>query len=285
MFRLSAYDGMKTFSRLSALALLASASVRAAEDPDLKKWQYRRSIAGANDKDPASRIYFFADDVVFPQVAIGGGWTTTFYFTNIGTRTETVQLDFWTSAGGLWQAPIGGRRADRFEVRVAAGQTVTLQSDSPATVETGWATILNDDASSANLVGNAVFRQRAAGRSDFEAGVSLTGAFDRRFVLQYDNTLGYVTGMAIAALEDASSTVTATIRGENGTTLGTRTFNLADFGHTSFVLVDRFPETANRRGSILFQSSRDGLSGMGLRFTPAGAFTSFPILTNSALQQ
>ncbi|MDX2179423.1 MAG: hypothetical protein SFV18_07515 [Bryobacteraceae bacterium] len=254
-----------------------------------KRLKYERAFAGANVKDPAARIYFFPDDAAFPQVAIGGGWTTTFYITNLGTATETADLDFWTGSGGLWQASFQGTRADRISLRIGPGQTAVLQSDNPSTLETGWATLFNDNSSSANVVGVAVFRQRVTGRPDFEAGVPLTGLFDRRFVLQFDNTQGYVTSVALAAgvtsVSTTSTAVSVTVRDENGNTLATHALSLPAFGHTAFALSDRFPSTANRRGSIVFTSSTDSLSALGLRFTPGGAFTTMPILTNAALQR
>jgi hypothetical protein len=61
--------------------------------------------------------------------------------------------------------------------------------------------------------------------------------------------------------------------------LATETMTLASFAQPAFVLPTRFPATVNRRGTIAFSTSARGLSGLGLRFNPAGAFTSFHTLT------
>ena len=57
------------------------------------------------------------------------------------------------------------------------------------------------------------------------------------------------------------------------------TVPLTALGHTSFNLTDRFPVTAQRRGTVEFQTpAGGGISVLGLRFNPAGAFSTIPVL-------
>ena len=98
--------------------------------------------------------------------------------------------------------------------------------------------------------------------------------------LPYDNTTGFVTGVAIANLSAAvSATLTTTIYDENGSLLSVQPVAVPVNGHTSFALPDRLGVTAGRRGIVVFQSpTTGGLAGIGLRFNGLGAFTSVPTI-------
>ena len=73
--------------------------------------------------------------------------------------------------------------------------------------------------------------------------------------------------------------ITVTIRDDNGIMLQSGTVPLTALGHTSFNLTDRFPVTAQRRGTVEFQTpAGGGISVLGLRFNPAGAFSTIPVL-------
>ena len=52
---------------------------------------------------------------------------------------------------------------------------------------------------------------------------------------------------------------------------------LAGSGHAAFFTGSQFPESGNKLGVIQFQSS-GGLTGVGLRYSPSGSFTSVPII-------
>ena len=77
------------------------------------------------------------------------------------------------------------------------------------------------------------------------------------------------------------------IRDDTGTQIGTlgASIPLAANGHTSFVLsdpVNGFPVTANKRGTIEFDTPAGGqISALGIRFTPPNnALTTIPALAN-----
>jgi len=69
------------------------------------------------------------------------------------------------------------------------------------------------------------------------------------------------------------------IRDDTGATLGTDMITLSGRGHTSFVLTDRYGLTAKIRGTLEFQTPSGGqITAIGLRFSPAGAFTNIPAI-------
>jgi len=125
--------------------------------------------------------------------------------------------------------------------------------------------------------GLAIFRQRVSGRPDFEAASPLVGNIGSRFLLPFDNTQAFITGIALVNPSDRQVNVQVSIRDENGVVLATPFVLLPAFGQTAFALPDRFSAAANRRG-VIEVSCATGVSGLGLRFNPSGAFTSLPIL-------
>ena len=51
-------------------------------------------------------------------------------------------------------------------------------------------------------------------------------------------------------------------------------------GHTSQVLTDWFSQAANIRGTLEFDTPTGGQIGaLGIRATPAGAYTTIPVMT------
>jgi hypothetical protein len=120
---------------------------------------------------------------------------------------------------------------------------------------------------------------------DPEAIGPLPGISERRSSLLSDNVNGFETGVAIVNPNpSAPLTVAATLRDESGRTLATQTLTLAAMGHTTMVVSQAFPASANRRGSILLSASPSGVAALGLRFSPSGVFTSFPALTSADIQ-
>jgi hypothetical protein len=99
------------------------------------------------------------------------------------------------------------------------------------------------------------------------------------FVIPFDTTGGYATGVALANLTTTGATIPVIIRDDNGNILQSNTIGLAAMGHTSFDLGSRFPITAQRRGTVQFQTPAGGqITVLGLRFPPGPAFSTIPAL-------
>jgi len=213
---------------------------------------------------------------VIGQIADGGTWQTSFTLTNKGTVAAQYTLRFWASNGSALALPVQGRtgRVTSIEGTILPGNTGTIVTGGlpeDATV-VGWAELSSDGS----VDGFAVFRQRVAGRADQEATVLLTRPSDR-FLMAFDNTAGYTTGMTLVNTNATPlSGVTIRFRDEGGNILSTTTASLNPRGHSAFVLTDVLPATANRRG--LIEVIGTAMTGLGLRFTAAGSFTTLPIL-------
>ena len=101
----------------------------------------------------------------------------------------------------------------------------------------------------------------------------------RRFALPFDNTQNFVTSMALVNANAAQAMIVGVVaRDEDGAEILAELIAVAARSHRAFALPDRFPRLANRRGVAEFSTPTADLSGLGLRFHPGGAFTSFPTL-------
>ena len=99
------------------------------------------------------------------------------------------------------------------------------------------------------------------------------------FVLPFDTTEGYAAGVALANVSTVAASIPVLIRDENGNLLQSTAVPLMAQGHTSFDLVSRFGITAQRRGTLEFQTPTGSqISVLGLRFPPGAAFSTIPAL-------
>jgi hypothetical protein len=173
-------------------------------------------------------------------------------------------------------SPTPASPAATLDRTVNAGAMLIVQTAGPTTqtVQTGWAQLLNNG----NVSAYAVFGQTIGGPAQ-EAVVPLETRTTGSFVIPFDTTGGYATGVALANVSTAAASVPVLIRDDNGSLLQSTTLGLAAQGHTSFDLVSRFGVTAQRRGTLEFQTPASGqVSVLGLRFPPGPAFSTIPAL-------
>lgn len=214
---------------------------------------------------------------VISQIADGGGeWKTTITLVNLDTVPAPFTLRFWRPQGTSLTIPIAGSTTatDVIEGTIPVGGTRIIETQGGATpLVQGWGEL----TTTRHIGGLAVFRQRAASRPDQEAAVSVT-SIGTRFVLPFDNTDNFVTSMALVnSSSNIGAAINVVIRDEAGLQIGTDTISLSGRGQTAFELRERMASTRNRRGTAEFTSTST-ITGLGLRFNPGGAFTSFPVL-------
>jgi hypothetical protein len=212
---------------------------------------------------------------ILAQIADGAGWRTTITLVNLDTVPASYTLRFYSNEGTL-ALPFDGEtgRLESLSGTIAVGGSRTITTTgTTATLSQGWAEL----TSTQNISGLGIFRQRVAGRPDQEAAVSAVTP-SARFVLPYDNTQGFVSGIAIANTAAGSRAVSVTPKGEDGVGLITDSVNLPSRGQTAFTFSDRFPVVAARRGAAEFSSTGADFAALGLRFNTGGAFTSLPAL-------
>jgi hypothetical protein len=214
------------------------------------------------------------------QLASGGGWDTTFTLANAGTSSAEVQLSFFDNNGLALSLPLTfvqsgmATIASLISQTIVAGATLVIltQQDNAVASLVGSAQLSTDG----NVSGFAIFHYKPTGQ---EAVVPLETRNASAYVLAFDNTNGLATGLALANLSNHASNVPVVLRDDTGTTLGRATIDLAAIGHTSFMLADRYPSVAGKRGTVEFDTPAGAqISALGLRATPAGVLTTIPVL-------
>lgn len=216
----------------------------------------------------------------FAQVVSGGGWKTTMTLLNLSAITVNAQINLYADNGSPLTLPLTfpqfglSTSTSSINLTLSPNESVAVQSEaSTSSIGVGWA----DVQATGTLSGYSVFRLRSPGASDSEGTGSLDSRLSSSVVLPYDNTNGYQTGVALANQASTAQTITAILLDQNGVQLASSQINLPSFGHSSFYLNSQFSQSANQLGIIQFQSS-GGVTGVGLRFSPTGTFTSVPII-------
>lgn len=234
-------------------------------------------------------VWVFDTARVFPHLAVGPEWETSFVIVNMSTSPAQFNLGFFDTTGApmtvsFTEGKAAAAAKDSFLTRTLAAEgsiIITVYNDGQP-LRTGFA-ILEPPTDSTNirLGGYAVFKQRVAGRPDFEAVVPLCDYDDWAVYLPFDNSGGLDTGMALV---NPSDTQTATVDlffiDEAGVQISKQTLTLKPGEQTAFSLTAKYPGLGGKRGTLYAESSIDYLSVLGLRFNlgGGGAFTSLPAM-------
>jgi hypothetical protein len=98
--------------------------------------------------------------------------------------------------------------------------------------------------------------------------------------LYYDNTGNTAEGVALINVAAQAATVPVIVRDDAGTVLATTSESLAAHGHVQFMVTDLSALTANKRGTVEFQTPAGGQIGvLGIQALSTGAITSVPATT------
>ncbi len=220
------------------------------------------------------------------QIASAGGWDTTLTLVNLGSSSADLELDFFGSDGNSSQLPFtfpqqagqNATTAASLDQTLNANATLVVDTTGPVTqtAVTGWSQLLT----SGSIDGFATFKNTV---SNQQAVVPLEARDASSYLLAFDNTGVVATGLAITNLATSPASVGVIIRGDTGAQIGTGTISLAAGGHNSFMLTDStygFPITANKRGTVEFDTPQGGrISVLGLRAN-GSALTTLPVLAN-----
>ena len=214
------------------------------------------------------------------QIASGGGWKTAITLINPSSAAVTGQVNFYGNNGNPLTLPISFPQFDLSSS--TASQTFTLTPNESLVIQTGgiggtinvgW----TDVQATGPLVGYSIFAVSVPGAPDSEGTVPLDNAISSSLSLPYDNTNGYRTGLALANQSSSAASITATLFDQNGAQVGSTPVSLPPFGHTALFLDQLFEPSQNQLGLVRFQGTGP-ITGVGLRFSPSGSFTSIPIL-------
>jgi hypothetical protein len=219
-----------------------------------------------------------------PHIASADTWATTFTLVNTGSASAQARLSLFGDNGNPSLLPLdfpqqsfsGTLLGSTLDRAVASNATVLIDTTGPGTqpVQVGSAQLATTGA----ITGFAIFRLN---RSNQEAVVPLETRNASSYLLAFDNTNSVVLGVALQNIASQAANVAVVIRNDTGSQIGSGSISLPGSGHSSFVLSDQFPVTANQRGTIEFDTPLGGkISALGIRFTPPGTFTTIPVLAN-----
>jgi hypothetical protein len=218
--------------------------------------------------------FLWAQEVVIPQIADGGGWKSTLVLTNTTAAAAVASLAFYkdTTEGNTetWTPTFleGGSTAD---IPLLPGSTTFLHTPGTAsTLTQGWAQV----AATSGVVAYVIYTNTANGRaSDATApAVSPTG----RILVPFDNTGGLVTAIAVVNPNTTAETISVNFRTSQGVSQGSLP-SLPANGQLAFVMPTQFPGTADQAGLAEFYVSSGTLSIIALRANPTGGLTSAPV--------
>ena len=232
-------------------------------------------LGGLECAAQTAELYVGLDNDVLPQVADGDGWKTSITLVNMDTQPAQYTLHFLRNGGSplvLDFVNIGARSTISGTLPVNGSVVIETRGTSH-TLSQGFARLESPNDMYVN--GYGIFRQKVAGRLDFEAVTPFSSRLDNDFILPFDKTGGFTTTMAICNPDlYTTSTVTVEIYDQSGNRVLLDHFYMAPLEHGGIVLRDRWPVTANKRGIAVFQVSGWGTPAMGLRFNDTGPFTS-----------
>lgn len=214
----------------------------------------------------------FTNALRIAQIAEGASWKTLFAIVNLNPSSSVnYAVNFWNDNGAPLQLPI---------VNGSAGATLfgtippntTYFFETPGTSSTllqGWGEVASDG----RIGVLSIFRQSVSGRPDSEGTVNGTVSNNSIF-LPFDNSNGYVTGVAVANTNPTQTLNISLLFQLEGGGQATGNLSLPAHAHTAFVLPTMFPAVSGARGTIHFTAPTADLSVVGLRFSPTNSFTS-----------
>jgi len=221
-----------------------------------------------------------------PQIASGGAWSTTITLVNTGAAAAEAILSFFDDNGNALPLPLSIQgtstsapiQAATLDQVIGAGAQLIVQTAGAATQTTveGWAQL----ASNGSVGGSAVFAW-ATGNGPQEAVVPLeTRNPQTGFVLPFNYTGGYATGVAVANLSNQAVSIPVVLTDNTGAGLGAAaSIALPGYAHTSFMLATSYPAVTNKFGAIQLNTPANGkISVLGIRAAPDGAITTVPVL-------
>ena len=215
------------------------------------------------------------------QVVAHGSWKTIFTLVNTGSEPESARLNFFDTNGNPLRLALSFPQtpgedplmASTLDRTLNPGALLVIQTPGPDSLQTvaGWAQLLTG----ANISGFAVLRQ-IVGNTFEDAEVPIETRNASAYVVPFDNTNGFHTGIALANTSAQPGTIRVTVRDDTGAVLLAARISLEADGHASFDLAELYPAAGGRRGTVEFDAPTNGsISVLGLWSNPTG-FSTIP---------
>ena len=208
-------------------------------------------------------VSVFSNTLYFPQVAFGGGYSTTFAIVNTGTTAVSGRLNIYNQ-GGTLRSDLGG------QIFLSPGNSTRLTIPNFGPLTAVWGEF---DAGTGSVQGVAAFDSRdTSGRLVASAGVLGVEA-DNSFLIPVDVTSTLAsTGVAVANITNSDLLIELRLFTENGAMVASNlSFPLR--AHTQ--VADFVPNIITQIHGI--DSFRGTLLIRSLAFTPSLAATALTV--------
>jgi virginiamycin B lyase len=186
-------------------------------------------VADLTDSDKSGSVYF-------PQLADGGGYTTSLILMNTSSGPENGKLEILDDTGaGMVVRQAEGATNSSFRYSIPSGGIFRFQTDgSPATANIGWIRVV-PDVSNSTPVGSGIFGFNPVDMLVSESGIpSTTDTTHARIYVDLSNN--HNTGLAVANLTNGASSILIKAFQTDGVTeagTGGKTLSLSAGGHTA----------------------------------------------------
>lgn len=235
------------------------------------------------------KTWFAEEDVIFPHLATGDGWETEFTFVNMSESDLDFDIYFYSPQGNaltvtLREQPSGGpitNSAFNVSLDSGASTTVILVDTTPGQLRTGWAVVDYVPSDQVRLGGHATFRQKIAGRPDFEALIPMSSYEDYVFLLPLNDSAGFITAAALCnPSQNLAANLDLQLLDTDGFEIASRSITLGPQQQIAVAVREWFPDVVGQYATLVVESSTNRLSAIGLRFNTGGgnSFSSVPIM-------
>jgi len=213
-----------------------------------------------------------------PQLAVGGGWTSTVEMINTTAATASAQLSFFNSSGSPLTLPLSFNgtttTSSQLQQSLAPYARLVVNITGP-----GSGDLQFGSARFTSTAGVSGFIRYSYGALGQDVIVPLETRNAANYVVAFDNTNGASTGIALANSAGVTANIPITVYDPFGNQIAADAITLPPQGQTSYVLTDRVASALNSRGSVQFTTPVGGsISVLGIRYPISGAFTSIPVI-------
>jgi hypothetical protein len=158
------------------------------------------------------------DPKYFPQLADGGGYTTSLLLLNTSTQSERGTLQILDGNGApVIVNQVGGTVGSSFAYSIPAGGAFRFQTDGfSSNIKTGWVK-LTPDVYNRTPIGSGVFSYNPSDTLISESGIPAAAATTHARVY-VDLSGGHNTGLAIANVSNTSSSIVVNAFQKDGVT-------------------------------------------------------------------
>lgn len=218
---------------------------------------------------------------VLSDLAAGAGWTTLLELVNMNGFASQAHVRFFGDDGSQLSLPVSSTdlnlnsTTSAIDATIPGNGSALIQSTTPsASSLVGGTARLSSDP---GVTGFLIFQYNPSGE---DVLVSAQGSNAGNYLVPFDQTNGFATGISLANTTTQTVTVTANLIDQNGQPLDSTFITLPPQGHQAFVLTSLFSKAAAHYGTVRFvPGSGQQIGVVGIRYAPSGAFTSIPVLT------